>query len=94
MTLTPHKSTYTVTVKIEDGFTSEGPCHTKGKPQAYYVARDAQRNWRTYWKVSRANAMYPDGITPSQLIEGLFHADEVESFTETNGIITAIIRQW
>jgi hypothetical protein len=38
--------------------------------------------------------MYPDGITPSQLIEGLFHADEVESFTENNGIVTAVIRQW
>ena len=85
MTLAPHKSTYTVTVKIEDDFQSNGP---------HYVARDAQRNWRTYWKVSRAKAMYPDGITPSQLIESLFHADEVESFTETNGIITAVIRQW
>ncbi len=81
----PHKSTYTVTIRIENNFHSDGE---------HYVARDSQQNWRAYWKCSRVKKDYPNGLTAEQLVCGLFHADEIESFREESGVICAVIRQW
>ncbi len=78
----PHKSTYTVKVKIEDNFQGYGKC---------YVARDEKRDWRTFAKLKNV----PDDITPESLVAGwMYHADEVESVSVVNGVITAIIREW
>jgi len=78
----PHKSTYPVTVTIEENFQSRGPC---------YVARDASGTWRTYAKVKDTQP----GLSPDQLVGGwMYHADEVESVSVVDGVITAIIREW
>jgi hypothetical protein len=78
----PHKTTYTVTVKIEDNFQSRGPC---------YVARDASGTWRTYAKIKDITSE----LSPDQLVGGwMFHADEVESVSVIDDVITAVIREW
>jgi hypothetical protein len=79
----PHKATYSVTVKIEPTF------ELNQKPT--WVARDQKGNWRSYWSVDRAG----EDITPEQLVSGgMFHAEEVESVSVVDGVITAIIREW
>jgi len=66
--------TYTVTVRTEENFQGNGPC---------YVARDENRNWHNFGKVSRS-----PGLTGEDLAKWLYHPEDVVSVTVSGNITT------
>jgi len=66
--------TYTVTVRTEENFQGNGPC---------YVARDKNRDWHNFGKVSRA-----PGLTGLELAQWLYHPEDVVSVSVSGNITT------